>query len=165
MPKGRDETLPQGTAVFYRKMRHREAQFRSGAAWPISPSENGGLRNSIARNAKGEAHLRITRARVPQLFRKGGADQRPDRLESYGYTRTPARQRRLSNGSCGLALASAPARAAWPHSCEGSQSQHPELSGAGGRRYRAEGKDAPERDGARGAEPGEQPGRCPVARY
>src|ERR1700693_27341 len=148
MPKGRDETLPQRTAVFYRKMRHREAQFCSRAAWPIPPSENGGLRNPIARKAKGQAHLRITRAPVSQLFREGGADQRSNRLESYGYTRTPARQRGLPNGSCGLALAGAPARAAWPHSREGTQSQHPELSGASRRRHRAQGKDASERDGA-----------------
>src|SRR5580700_878947 len=92
MPKGRDETLPQRTAVFYRKMRHREAQFCSRAAWPIPPSENGGLRNSIARKAKGQAHLRITRAPVSQLFREGGADQR-----STGSNLMVTLERRLDN--------------------------------------------------------------------
>src|ERR1700691_3786529 len=58
-------------------MRHREAQFRSGAAWPVPPTQNGGLRNPIARKAEGKAHLWVARTAVPHLFRKGGTTKGP----------------------------------------------------------------------------------------
>src|ERR1700735_4906711 len=123
MPPGRDETLPERPAVFYREVRDREAQFRSGAARPIPPPENGGLRNPIARETESEAHIRVARAAVPHLFREGGTHQGSHWRKPDGHARTPSRQCGLPDGLGGFAFPSPHTTSARPHSREGAQSQ------------------------------------------
>ncbi len=70
MPSGRAEAFPERPAVFYGKMRHREAQFRSRPARPGAPPEDGRLRPAVARKAEGEAHLRLLERQFRNYFEK-----------------------------------------------------------------------------------------------
>src|SRR5580700_1453762 len=165
VPSGRDETLPQRPPVFYRKVRHRKAQLRSGPARPVAPPENGWLRRSVARKAEGEAHLRPARTPVPQLFREGGALEGAHRIEPDGDARAASRQRRVPHGTRRLTRASAAACASRPRAREGSQGEYSELPRSGGRRNHAEGQDARQRDDTGSPQPGAEPGYRSVARY
>src|SRR4029077_19185380 len=163
VPTGRDETLPERPAVFYGKVRDREAELHPRPARAVAPREDGGVRRPTAREAEGEADVRALGAAVPELFREGGEGQGADGREPDGDAGTAPGQRDLPDGVRELESAGTSVRAARAHTGEGTQSERVELPGTGGRRHRAEGQDAPERDGAGGAEPGAAPGRGDVA--
>src|ERR1700676_1097881 len=105
-------------------MRDREAQFRSWAAWPGAPAKDGRLRRAIARKAEGQAHVWSSRAAVPHLLREIGAGQTTDGFEPDRDARTPPRQRRISHGTRGLAVAGPPTGLARPHSRESPEGEY-----------------------------------------
>src|SRR5438445_11507398 len=68
VPPGRAEAFFERLALLYGEVRHREAQLRSWAARAVTAPEGRRIRLAIAREAEGQAHLRVAGAAVPQLF-------------------------------------------------------------------------------------------------
>src|SRR5207253_10616514 len=68
VPPGRAEAFFERLALLYGEVRHREAQLRSWATRAVTAPEGRRIRLAIAREAEGQAHLRVAGAAIPQLF-------------------------------------------------------------------------------------------------
>src|SRR4029077_3075875 len=68
VPPGRAETIFERLALLYGEVRDREAQLRAGAARAVTAAEGRRIRLAIAREAKGQAHLRAAGTAIPQLL-------------------------------------------------------------------------------------------------
>src|SRR5437879_7169184 len=68
VPPGRAEAVFERLALFYGEVRYREAQFCSGSARAVAAPEGRRIRLAIARETKGQAHVRAAGAAIPQLF-------------------------------------------------------------------------------------------------